>query len=437
MRRGELLRERLIVLSVSFALLLSLSVPLPALAETIELNIERALELAIANNNSIKIAESDLSIAQEMKRQARGSGGVTVGASHNSTYTDYQNGETYVQTYSESYSNAITASYPLYTGGVVGNTIKKAQSNYESQSEALRKSHQDIKQEVLRGIYAILQAEDSARQAEASTGRLAAHVDNVRIQYENGKVAKADLLRSEVELSNARQSYISALGGYDTAIKQLNSLMGVPLDSKLNIGEKMAYVKFPHTLEECLSYAREHHPELAMASYAVESAQADALIARGERLPQASVTATQNLVSPSSWPGSRADSFTIALDIKYTFIDSGVGASKVSQAEESVRRARHSYEQTLEKILLAVNSSYISITEAAQRVEESVSTIGKAQEAYDIAVNRYNEGVGTNIDVVDSQSALVSASSNHTQALCDYNIALAGIENSMGGIPRQ
>jgi outer membrane protein TolC len=66
-------------------------------------------------------------------------------------------------------------------------------------------------------------------------------------------------------------------------------------------------------------------------------------------------------------------------------------------------------------------------------VDESVSAISKAQEAYDIAVNRYNEGVGTNIDVVDSQSALTLASSNHTQALCDYNIALARIENSMGG----
>jgi outer membrane protein TolC len=174
-----------------------------------------------------------------------------------------------------------------------------------------------------------------------------------------------------------------------------------------------------------------------MASSALASAEADVLIARGERRPQASISAAQNLGSRNSWPGSKADSFSIGIDIEYTIVDSGVGASKVSQAEEAVRRARHNYEQTLEKVSLAVNSSYIGITEAAQRVEESASTIGKAQEAYDIAVNRYNEGVGTNIDVVDSQSALVSANSNHTQALCDYNISLADIENSMGGIPKQ
>ena len=114
-------------------------------------------------------------------------------------------------------------------------------------------------------------------------------------------------------------------------------------------------------------------------------------------------------------------------------LDAGVGASKVASAQETVRRAQYNYEQTLEAIILAVNSDYNSIMEAAQRVEESTSAIDKAQGAFDIAVERYKEGIGTNIDVVDSQSALTSVYSNHTQALCDYNVALAGIEHSMGG----
>jgi outer membrane protein TolC len=115
-------------------------------------------------------------------------------------------------------------------------------------------------------------------------------------------------------------------------------------------------------------------------------------------------------------------------------MDAGVGASKVSSAEEALRRAEYNYAQALDAVLLAVHSDYNSIVEAAQRVEESASAIGKAQEAYDIAINRYNEGVGTNIDVVDSQNALTLANSNHTQALCDYNIALVRIENSIGGV---
>jgi outer membrane protein TolC len=411
--------------------------PLPAFAEVLEVNIEQALERALANNSRIKISESDAAIAKEAQRQAHRAGGVTVSVAHNSSYTDYQ-AETYrlqgYGRYGESYDSRITAAYPLYTGGAVSGAMKKAGHDYEARNEALRKSRQDLKLDVVRGVYAILQAEDAARQAEESAKRLAAHLENVAIQYENGRVGKADLLRSEVELSGAKQSLIRALSDLDTSVKQLDSLMGVPLDTKLRINEKMTYEKYAPALEECLSFAGRVHPGLAMASLVIKSAEAGVRVAKGQRLPQASLTVTQNLGSAREWPGADADMFSVGVSVEYTLMDAGMGASKVAAAQESVRRAKYNYEQVRESILLAVNSDYNSIAEAAQSVEESASAASKAQEAYDIAVNRYNEGVGTNLDVVDAQSALTLASSNRTQALCDYNIALARIENSMGGI---
>jgi outer membrane protein TolC len=405
----------------------------PIFAEPLEIDIEQALELALANNNSIKIAESDVVIAGEARRQAHRTRGVTVSVTHSSSYTDYQ-GESYTQSYGEAYTNRISATYPLYTGGVVTNAIKKADSDYKSQNEELRKSHQDLKLEVIRGVYAILRAENTARQTEESAKRLAAHVESVGIQYENGKVGKVDLLRSEVELSNANQSRIRALSGLDTVIKELNSLMGIPLDTKLRVNEKMTYEKYAPTLEECLSLAGRVHPNLTMASLTIESAEAGVRVAKGQRLPQASLTVIQDLGSAKDWPGTEADTFSVGVSVTYAVMDAGIGASKVSSAEEAARKAKYNYEQIRESVLLAVNSNYNSIMEAAQRVEESASVIGKAQEAYDIAVNRYNEGVGTNIDVVDSQNALTLAALNHTEALCDYNIALASMENSMGGV---
>jgi outer membrane protein TolC len=75
----------------------------------------------------------------------------------------------------------------------------------------------------------------------------------------------------------------------------------------------------------------------------------------------------------------------------------------------------------------------MGIMEAERRIELSKDALEDAREAYAIALNRYEEGVGTNIDVIDSQVALTQTESSYTQALCDYNIALARIENSMGG----
>jgi outer membrane protein TolC len=431
----ERLRMIRAIFTVALALVSAFSSPSSTFAGVLEVNIEQALELAFANNHRVKIAESDVTLAGEARRQAHGMGSVTVSVAHSSSYTDYQ-GESYSQSHGESYGNSVSAAYPLYTGGTVANTIKKADSDYKSQNEGLRKSRQDLKLDVVRGVYAVLRAEDAARQAEESTKRLAAHVESVGIQYENGRVGKSDLLRSEVELSNANQSRIRALSDLNTAIKQLNNLMGVPLDTTLRVNEKMTYEKYAPTLEECLAFAGRAHPGLTIASLAIESAEAGVRVAKGQRLPQASLTVTQNLGSAREWPGADADTFSVGVRVDYTVMDGGVGASKVSSAEEAVRKAKYNYEQIRESVFLAVNSNYNSIMEAAQRVGESASAISKAREAYSIAVNRYNEGIGTNIDVVDSQSALTLATSNHTQALCDYNIALALIENSMGGVPK-
>jgi outer membrane protein TolC len=429
------LKERSREIRAIFILAILFASASPACAGVLEINVERALELAEANSYRVKIAESDAAVAREGRRQARGAGGVTVRLAHNSSYTDYQ-GEMYPQSYGESYSNRIVASYPLYTGGVVENSVKKAESDYRSMNEALRKARQDLKLDVVRGVYTMLRAEDAARQAEEAAKRLAVHVLSVKIQYENGRVGKADLLRSEVELSNAEQNRIKAQNEHSAATQRLNSLMGTPLETELRVDEKMTYEKFTYTLDECVTFARLSHPDLAMASLSIESAEAGARIARGETLPSATISAVQNLGSASSWPGKDADTFTIGIDVEYALIDSGVGASKIAAAKEIVWKAKYNYEQVLEAMLLAVNSDYNSITEASLRIEESASAISKAREAYEIAVNRYGEGVGANIDVVDAQNALTLAESNHTQALCDYNIALARIENSMGGVPR-
>ncbi|MCL2011111.1 MAG: TolC family protein, partial [Synergistaceae bacterium] len=66
------------------------------------------------------------------------------------------------------------------------------------------------------------------------------------------------------------------------------------------------------------------------------------------------------------------------------------------------------------------------------RIETSSRAVDMAGDAYRIALVRYREGVGTNIDVLDAEAALNQSYSNHTQALCDYNIAVAQLENAVG-----
>jgi outer membrane protein TolC len=398
-----------------------------------EIDVERAVELAIANNPQMKIAASDITIAGESRKQAYRTQGVSVAFTHSSSYTHYQKDDVHLNMF----SSGVTASYPLYSGGVIENTMKKSHLGYQEREKALEMTRQDLRMSVATGFYSMQQKSDMAKLAGESVERLKAHVENVRIQYENGKVGKADLLRSEVELANGELSFESAANAYAVAVKQLNSFMGVPLDTELTWGSGMTHVKFPHTLEECVAFARENHPNLSVAVLRVREAETDVDIALGEKRPRANLSATQNLSSNSDWPGFTKDNFSIQLSVEYTLFDSGVSSSKVALAKEAVQRAKYDYELTWDSIFLSVNSDFMGIMEAERRIEKAQNALEDARGAYAIALNRYEEGVGTNIEVIDSQVALTHTESNYTQALCDYNIALTRIENSMGGfIPK-
>ena len=85
-----------------------------------------------------------------------------------------------------------------------------------------------------------------------------------------------------------------------------------------------------------------------------------------------------------------------------------------------------------DSIRLEVQSSYLNLREAEKRIETARVAVDKAEEDFKIAQIRYSAGVGTNLDVLDSQVALTQANNNFVQALYDYNTSKVKLEGSMG-----
>jgi outer membrane protein TolC len=331
--------------------------------------------------------------------------------------------------------NLVEATLPIYTGGRVTSSIAAAEAELSAQKENLTGAYQDLRLSVASAFFTVLRTDDMAKLSREAVERLQAHVDNVSMLMEAGRVGRADLLRSEVELFDTERQMINATNQYEVAIKQLNDLMGLPLDTPLRLRGTMSYVEFPYTLEECIADAMEKHPKLTAARWIVEQSKAGVQVAASAKRPQASITMTQTLSSTSDWPGFRKDNFLAALQVQYTLLDAGLASSQIAEAKENVSRASLNRDSVADSIKLSVTTDFMGTQEAALRIKKTASALDKARESYEISVFRYDQGVGTNIDVIDAQIALTQANSNYTQALCDYNIAVARLENSMGGLP--
>ena len=84
------------------------------------------------------------------------------------------------------------------------------------------------------------------------------------------------------------------------------------------------------------------------------------------------------------------------------------------------------------RIDLEIESAWLDVQSAAQRIDTTSAAVQQAQESLRIEREKYNQGKGAVIDVLDAQAALLEAQTTYYQALADYNIALAALELADG-----
>ncbi|MDM8110819.1 TolC family protein [Phascolarctobacterium faecium] len=434
--------KNVLALTAALSVLCSQSV----FAATLELDLEETIQRALLTNPSVKIAEYNRKAAKADYSAAKGARGISISLSHDSGrggYADYAmrsvNGGTEILTkgIGNSHSNSITASLPIFTGGELQGQIGQAKANYRSMLSAEEQAYNEMKETATTGYFNMLNATNMKALRQESVDRLQAHLDNVIAQYNVGIVARADVLRSEVELANAKQDYITASNEYDVAEATLNNIIGTPLNTTLKLKDSLQYVPYDNDMAYCLAYSEQHRPELKQAEYAIDSAEAALVVARSGHMPKVYANASNNWGgNGSDWPGDDDENWSVGVTASMNVFDSGVTWSKIHAAQENLAKAKESQRQIKDNVELEVRTDYLNLREAEKRITTTQVAVASAEEDYHIAVVRYQAGVGTNIDVMDAQEALTQAKTNYYQALYNYNTSKAALNTSMGvGVP--
>ena len=420
------------------AIVLGLMSAQTAFAAAVEINLDKAIEMALKTNPTVKISEAESSVALAQKDEAKASRWLSIDYTHKTARGGYYDPDPSSSQYAprNSHTNGFTASIPLYTGGKLSGTIEQAVQNYKSSEYGVDESYQAVKLSATNGYYAVLQAIDTVKLSKDSVERLSAHLQNVQAQYDVGVVAKVDVLRSQVELANAEQNLIKAQNAYDLAVADLNNIIGLPHGTELNVTESLQYSKYDNPMENCINFALANRPELFQAEAGIEAAKAAVKVAKSGYMPQVAASASNDW-SSTSWPGDDNQNWGVGVSVSMNVFDSGVTAAKVNASEASLYKAEETYRQTKDSVQLDVRNNYLSLREAEKRIATSKVAVDSAEEDYRISQLRYQAGVGTNIDVMDAQVALTQAKNNYVQALYDYNTSSAALAKAMGVPVRQ
>lgn len=439
MNRNKL-TKRFLLLSAALTMALGQSA---FAGETVALNLDDAMLRAFQTNPTVSIAQYELDSARASYNAARQSRGISITASHTTQRGGYDDnivkktdatgawtGE-YWKGIGNSHSNGLTASLPIFTGGKLKGTIKQAKANYQYNQVGVQRTYNEMRSTVTDGYFTMLQADNMQKLSAESVARLEDHLKNVQAQYDVGVVAKVDVLRSQVELANAKQTLIQAENSYQVAEANMNKIVGLPMDTNLKLDNLLVYNAYDKNMDDCLAYAAEHRPELMQAQYNVDAAKGALMVARSGHMPQVAASATQQW-SDTNWPGDEKGNWGVGVNVSMNVFDTGVTLSKIHGAEADLKKAEETYRNTVDSVNLDVRSNYLGLREAEKRIGTTKLAVEQADEDYRIAQLRYMSGVGTNTDVLDAQVALTQAKTNYTKALYDYNTSKTALETSIG-----
>lgn len=401
------------------------------LAAPVELSLDDSIAMALRNNPSIKMADSDREKAGWGVDEAKAGKAPSLEYNFAGTHSKAQSAATGNFSINDKFSNSFSLNMPLYTGGKVEGSIDKAKLNVKSADLTLDKTKQQIKLDATTGYYSILENKNLVKIAQESVDSLTEHLKNVQAQYQVGTVAKSDVLRSEVELADAQQNLIKAQNSYDLAVSSFDNVVGLPLDSEIVVKDELKHQPYAMSLDDSIKYAMDNRPDVAIANIAVDSAKKDIQIAKAGNLPTVNASASTGWYD-DNFPGTDNNNWSLGVAASWSVFDSGLTKSKIRQAEAALDKANQQAKQTIDSVQLDVRNAYLSMKEAEKRIDTTKVAVDKADEDFKIAQVRYGAGVGTNLDVIDAQVALSQAKNNYVQALYDYNTSKAKLEKAMG-----
>lgn len=423
------------LLAMTFLTGISLAAPEVAGAGK-ELTLDEAVKLALANNPSGKIAVFDFEAAKGALTAARSYRWFTISASHKDART--WSGEAaniaagrdpnYI---AEQYSNSASVSWILWSGNKVESQVSQAKLALDSSQWGIAKARQQLKYDATDAYFKFMAARDNVKLNQESVERLERYLQDVKLQFEVGVVAKVDVLRSEVELAKAKQSLIEARNTYDLTMANLNNVIGFPLTTELNVKGELSYSHYEKDMAFCVDAALRQRPEISQMTDAAKIAQEAVTIAKAGYLPTVSAVYNAGWYD-SKFAGGNNYNWTVYLLTNWTLLDSGLTAGKVKQAAEGYKKTQEQLKQTVDNVRLDVRQTFLSLMSAEQSITTSSSAVGLAEEDYKIKVIRYQAGVGTNLDVLDAQVALTTAKNNFLKAMYEYNNFRAKLDKAMG-----
>ena len=401
--------------------------------------MDQAVNLALEHSRKIKAAAADQRAMRSMQREAMS--GFFPQASANG-YLVKQNmtpniytsaGDTMARNYFLAGANRtqdlnVSVMWPLFSGGRTYYGYKAARSRADAAALMREGTELEVAMQARLDYIGVMREQENARVTGDLVRQTEERLRVSREEFEAGRVARFNLLRDEAELANAVQLDTAARSQAALALIALKTTLGADLSSPITATEPLQYMPERVAVEDGVQAALGAHPEVRAAEKRTEAAQSEVRSAYGRYLPELSATWMydwQRMRNRGDEMTERMDGYSAGLVLTIPLFDGfmrenaiGTARARQDQANEQAMLAR-------QQVAKAGHQAALMLQAAEQSVEASRTGLAQADEQFRIVRERYANGRGIQVEVLDAQTTLTRARFNLVAALADHQTARA------------
>lgn len=399
------------------------------------LSLKQCLDLAFKNNKQIQEKEKQVTIAEGAVKEAKAGFWPTLNyqaAREESDVAQFQVGKSYED---RDFVAGISATLPLYTGGMLRNNLKLAKLQLEIAKEDLRKAKQQLTYDVKQAYYQVWLAEKVVQVQEASYHNLDQHVNRVRIRYNAETASKLDLMRAQVQRDTLKPKVISAQNQLVLAKLQLATLIGYPKDQTYQVQAEASNLKIPDSvgisLTEILNAVEQGRPELRQIQRKMEINQILTAMEKAGYKPNAGLSIAYGGKNKDVTFEDWYDAWTLTFSVGGKLYDGKINA-RIKQAKENVSLTEIQEANLRDQIRLEAEQSLQNLAVSIENIQANQASIDLAKEALRMTQIRVDNGMATTMDIMDAQLALDQALTGYYQGIVSYLIAEAKLDLVMG-----
>lgn len=412
--------------------------------EVLNLNLDKALEIALSDNPTIKVAEEEIALKKVSHKETWQTllpeAGLSGSLSHTITAPQFSIGDQTIKMgkdKSNTASGALNISLPIFAPAVY-RAMSMTKTDIELAVEKSRASKQDLVNQVTKAYYQLMLAQDSYEVLQQSYKVAEENYNVVNVKFQQGAVSEFDKISAEVQLRSVKPSLISAGNAVTLSQLQLKVLMGITAEVSLHIEDSLSNYETALFADQMDAWHEGLINNTTMKQFDLNQKMLNQNIKslRTNFIPTIGMSYTYQYQSMNNtswnlfnydWAGSSSLMFSVSIPL---FKASNF--TKLKSNRIQMRQLEQNRLDTERKLNMQIKSYQDNMAASSEQVSSNKENVMQARKAVQIASKRYEVGKGTVLELNNSQVQLTQAELTYNQSIYDYLVAKADLEQVLG-----